>query len=128
MGLAENAINRVRGHLSDCWQQAQRYHDGEAISVNGSNGRFVAAQRGQLGLQTVLAAFTVVIAAMVIVVVLDEFDQTTISNGSSTLSNESLNDSKGSLLSGFASMVSLIEPLLLIGIGVVIISLIQRVG
>lgn len=116
-------MDRIRNHLEKRWEQAQKYEEGEAIHADGFGNSFLSAQRGQLGLQTVLAAFVVVIAAFVVVIVLDEFNSSI-----GTPSNESLNASKGDLLSGFASMVSLIEPLLLIGIGVVIISLIRRVG
>lgn len=78
--------------------------------------------RGQLGLPTLLAAFVVVVAAMVIVLVVDKFDQSLGTPNSSALSTAN-ND----ILSGFGSMASLIEPLLLIAIGVVIIGLIRRV-
>lgn len=79
-------------------------------------------RRGQLGLGTILAAFVVVVAAMVIVLVVDEFDQSLGDPSSSSLSTAS-ND----VLSGFSSMTSLIEPLLLVAIGIVIIGLIRRV-
>jgi len=78
--------------------------------------------RGQLGLGTILAAFTVVIAAFVVLIVVDTFDQSTGTPSSSSLSN-----AQGDILSGFGSMMSLIQPLLLIAIGVVIIGLIRRV-
>lgn len=78
--------------------------------------------RGQLGLGTLLAAFVVVIAAMVVLLVVDQFDQSIDTPQSSSLSN-----AEGDILSGFGSMASLIEPLLLIAIGVVIIGLIRRV-
>jgi len=52
----------------------------------------------------------------------DEFDQSV-----GTPSSSSLSTAQGDILSGFSSMVSLVEPLLLIAIGVVIIGLIRRV-
>lgn len=78
--------------------------------------------RGQLGLGTILAAFVVVIATFVVLIVVDEFDQSI-----GTPSSSSLSTAQGDILSGFSSMVSLVEPLLLIAIGVVIIGLIRRV-
>lgn len=78
--------------------------------------------RGQLGLGTILAAFVVVIATFVVLIVVDEFDQSVGTPDSSSLSG-----AQGDILSGFSSMVSLVEPLLLIAIGVVIIGLIRRV-
>jgi len=81
-----------------------------------------AADRGQLGLGTILAAFVVVIATFVVLIVVDEFDQSVGNPSSSQLST-----AQGDILSGFSSMVSLVEPLLLIAIGVVIIGLIRRV-
>lgn len=92
----------------------------KALEVKGRAKRM--GNRGQLGLGTILAAFVVVIAAFVVVIVVDEMDQALGNPNSSDLNNAS-----DSVLSGFASMVNLIEPLLLIGIGVVIISLIRRV-
>jgi len=78
--------------------------------------------RGQLGLGTILAAFVVVIAGFVVLIVVDEFDQSV-----GTPDSGSLSTAQNDLLAGFGSMVSLIEPLLLIAIGVVIIGLIRRV-
>lgn len=78
--------------------------------------------RGQLGLGTILAAFTVVIAAMVVLIVVDQFDQSL-----DTPSSSGLSQAEGDILSGFGDMASLIGPLLLIAIGVVIIGLIRRV-
>jgi len=84
--------------------------------------RGMKGERGQLGLGTILAAFVVVIATFVVLIVVDEFDQSVGSPSSSQLSA-----AQGDILSGFSSMVSLVEPLLLIAIGVVIIGLIRRV-
>lgn len=78
--------------------------------------------RGQLGLGTVLAAFVLVIAAMVVLIVVDRFDSSL-----GTPSSSSLSTAEGDILTGFADMTSLIGPLLLIAIGVVIIGLIRRV-
>jgi hypothetical protein len=78
--------------------------------------------RGQLGIGTVLAAFVLVVAAMVIILVVDKFDQSLGDPSSSSLSTAS-ND----VLSGFSSMASLLEPLFLVAIGIVIIGLIRRV-
>jgi len=78
--------------------------------------------RGQIGLGTVLAGFTVVIAAMVVLLVVDRFQSSLGDPSSSALSS-----SQQSILSGFADMTSLIGPMLLIAIGVVIIGLIRRV-
>lgn len=81
-----------------------------------------AATRAQLGLGTLLAAFVVVVAAMVVLIVVDKFDESLGSPSSSSLST-----AQNDVLTGFGSMASLIEPLLLIAIGVVIIGLIRRV-
>jgi len=81
-----------------------------------------ATERAQLGLSTILAAFVVVIAAFVVLIVVDTFD-----GAVGTPSSSSLSSAQGDILSGFGSMISLIEPLLLIAIGVVIIGLIRRV-
>lgn len=78
--------------------------------------------RGQLGLGTILAAFVVVIATFVVIIVVDEFNESL-----GTPESTQLDNSSQSILDGFASMTSLIEPLLLIAIGVVIIGLIRRV-
>jgi len=82
----------------------------------------VMGERGQLGLPTILAAFVVVIAAFVVVIVVDSMD-----SALGDPSNSDLHNASNDTLSGFASMVSLVEPLLLIAIAVVIISLIRRV-
>lgn len=87
-------------------------------AATGMSGR----SRGQLGLRTILAAFTVVIAGMVVLIVVDQFDQSL-----DTPSSSSLSTAEGDILSGFGDMASLIGPLLLIAIGTVIIGLIRRV-
>lgn len=81
------------------------------------------ADRGQLGLQTVLAALVVVIAVSLAVIVVDRFD-TSLGNPSSS----SLSTAQNDVLSGFSDMTSLIGPLLLVAIAVVIIGLIRRVS
>lgn len=78
--------------------------------------------RGQLGLQTVLAALVVVIAVSLAVIVVDRFD-----NSLGTPSSSALSSSQNDVLSGFSDMTSLIGPLLLVAIAVVIIGLIRRV-
>lgn len=78
--------------------------------------------RGQLGLGTILAAFTVVIAAFLVLIVVDSFNTSLGDPSSSQLSS-----SQASILGGFASMMDLIGPLLLVAIVVVIIGLIRRI-
>ena len=95
---------------------------GKATRAKANEYHMRMGARGQLGLGTILAAFTVVIAAFVVLIVVDTFDQSTGTPSSSSLSN-----AQGDILSGFGSMMSLIQPLLLIAIGVVIIGLIRRV-
>lgn len=80
------------------------------------------AERGQLGLGTILAAFAVVIAAFVVLIVVDQFDASL-----GTPSSGSLSTAQNDILTGFGDMASLIQPLLLIAIGVVIIGLIRRI-
>ena len=90
----------------------------EAAAMHMSGSK----DRGQLGLGTILAAFVVAIAAMVVILVLDRFDT---SLGDPT--NSDLGNSSDSILGGFADMTDLIGPLFLLAIGVVIIGLIRRV-
>jgi len=94
----------------------------ESTVVTEAMRRQGATDRAQLGLSTILAAFVVVIAAFVVLIVVDTFD-----GAVGTPSSSSLSSAQGDILSGFGSMISLIEPLLLIAIGVVIIGLIRRV-
>lgn len=101
--------------------------DAAEVQHMGARTRLFATKmgadtRGQLGLPTVLAAFTVAIAAMVVIIVLDQ-----INNSLDDPSSSDLNNSSDSVLSGFADMAALIGPLFLIAIGVVIIGLIRRV-
>jgi hypothetical protein len=85
--------------------------------------RLAADSRGQLGLQTVLAAVTVVIAVSLSIIVVDKFDQQLGEPSSSALST-----AQNDVLSGFGSMTSLIGPLFLVGISAVIIGVIRRVA
>lgn len=91
--------------------------------VEGMANRMSGNDRGQLGLQTVLAALVVVIAVSLAVIVVDRFDQSLGDPSSSNLST-----AQSDVLSGFADMTSLIGPLLLVAIAVVIIGLIRRVS
>lgn len=99
--------------LESYWEAAKAC--GEKFKAGRMN------ERGQLGLGTLTAAFIVVLTAFVILIVVDTFQSSTGTPESSQLST-----AQGDILSGFASMMSLIEPLLLIAIGVVIIGLVQR--
>lgn len=83
--------------------------------------KFAADTSGQLGFQTVIAASVVVIAVMLVVIVVDQFDQSLGDPASSDLNNAS-NDVMG----GYADMAGLVGPLLIVAIAVVIISLIRR--
>lgn len=85
--------------------------------------RFSRASRGQLGLQTVLAALVVVIAVSLAVIVVDRFDQSL-----GTPDSTALSESQQDTLTGFADMTSLVGPLLLVAMAVVIIGLIRRVS
>jgi len=80
------------------------------------------SSRGQLGLGTILAAFTVVIASFLVLIVVDSFNDSLGDPSSSELSS-----SQTSILDGFASMMDLIAPLLLVAIVVVIIGLVRRI-
>lgn len=80
-------------------------------------------ERGQLGLQTVLAALVIVIASSLAVIVVDQFDQSLGDPSSSSLST-----AQNDVLSGFSDMTSLIGPLLLVAIAVVIIGLVRSVS
>lgn len=86
-----------------------------------ARSRFGADTSGQLGFQTVIAASVVVIAVMLVVIVVDQFDQSLGTPQSSELDNASTD-----VLGGFADMASLVGPLLIVAIAVVIISLIRR--
>ena len=80
------------------------------------------SSRGQLGLGTILAAFTVVIASFLVLIVVDSFNSSLGSPSSAELSS-----SQTSILDGFSGMMDLIGPLLLVAIVVVIIGLIRRI-
>lgn len=123
-------LDSIRDSVSEANKKAGEEVLDKMDKAPGDLGRKVEAQacamsgdtRGQLGLGTILAAFVVVIATFVVLIVVDEFDQSV-----GTPSSSSLSTAQGDILSGFSSMVSLVEPLLLIAIGVVIIGLIRRV-
>lgn len=124
MGLVA-AVKRdaIVDHVTHRFSQAEQYVDGETVTLDTPTGKPVGAvERGQLGLGTILAAFVVVIAAFVVLIVVDQFEQSL-----GTPSSSDLSTAENDILSGFASMLSLVEPLLLIAIGVVIIGLIRRV-
>lgn len=106
-------------------EELARWAEDTADAVEQAIGLsdFTTDNRGQLGFQTLVAAFIVVITGLAVVLVLDKFDASL-----GTPSNTDLSNSSTSLLSGFASMVDLIEPLLLIAIVVVLIALVRRVG
>lgn len=80
------------------------------------------ADRGQLGLSTIIAGFILVVAGVALVYVLDVFDD---SIGSP--SNTALSESQEGMLSGFSALSGLIEPILVIAGVVVILGLIRRV-
>lgn len=80
-------------------------------------------RRGQIGLQTVLAALVLVIATSLAVIIVDKFD-----SNLGTPSSSSLSQAQSDVLGGFSTMTSLIGPLLLVAISVVIIGLIRRVS
>lgn len=79
------------------------------------------ADRGQLGLGTIIAALIVVIAAFLAIIVVDEMNSSL-----GDPSNSDLQNSSDAVLDGFSSMTQLIAPLLLVAISVVIIGLVQR--
>jgi hypothetical protein len=80
------------------------------------------AERGQLGTNTIIGAFILVVIGMALVFALDIFD-TSIG----TPSDSSLSTSQESMLSGFSSLSDLIEPIVVVAGVVVLIGLIRRV-
>lgn len=103
----------------------EMYADAMLVSNGVLTRREAAARatdRGQLGFQTLIAAFVIVITGMAVILVLDKFDASL-----GTPSNNDLSNSSNNLLSGFSSMVDIIEPLLLVAIVVVVIALVRRV-
>lgn len=101
------------------------YADAMLVKSGGFTVREAAERsvdRGQLGFQTLIAAFVIVITGMAVILVLDKFDASL-----GTPSDGNLSQSSDNLLSGFSSMVDIIEPLLLVAIVVVVISLVRRV-
>lgn len=123
MSVKEKARQAAR----DTHDKAQRFADGKPVNVESPFSDYGVvvggSDRGQLGLQTVLAALVVVIAVSLAVIVVDRFDESLGDPSSSNLST-----AQNDVLSGFADMTSLIGPLLLVAIAVVIIGLIRRVS
>lgn len=78
--------------------------------------------RGQLGFNTIVAGFILVVAGVSLVYVLDVFNS---SIGSPD--NAELNNSQQSMFDGFATLSGLVEPILVIAGVVVILGLIRRV-
>jgi hypothetical protein len=70
---------------------------------------------------TVITGLVIVITASLAVIVVDQFDQSL-----GTASSTELSNAQDSVLSGFADMVDLIGPLLLVLIAVVIVGVVQR--
>jgi hypothetical protein len=93
------------------------------LSVRAEGRRLRGDARGQLGLGTILAAITVVIAVSLAVIIVDKFDQSLGDPSSSSLST-----AQNDVLQGFADMTGLVGPLFLVAISVVIIGLIKRVS
>lgn len=72
--------------------------------------------------QTVIQGVVIVVIGMVGVTIVSSI------NGSfGTPTNTGLSEAQGGLISGFGSMVSLIEPLLIVLIAVVLIAVVQRI-
>jgi len=80
-------------------------------------------ERGQLGLQTILAAVVIVITVSLSIIVVDKFDESL-----GTPSSNSLSQAQNDVLSGFSDMTSLIGPLFLVAISAVIIGLVRNVS
>lgn len=118
----------MKEKLKDANETAGEKVADTAEEIHGPTGRIARGKarkmgtRGQLGLNTILAALVVVIAVSLAVIVVDQFDQSLGNPESSELST-----AQGDVLQGFADMTSLIGPLLLVAIAVVIIGLIRRV-
>lgn len=72
--------------------------------------------------QTVLQGVAIVIVSSIGVVVVDTFD-----TSFDDPTNTGLSESQEGLLSGFGSMIDLVEPLLVVLMAVVLIAVIQRV-
>jgi len=80
------------------------------------------SDRGQLGLNTVIAGFILVVAGVALVYVLDVFNESI-----GTPTDPELNNSQQSMFDGFATLSGLVEPILVIAGVVVILGLIRRV-
>jgi hypothetical protein len=114
--------------VEDTREKARKFADGNPVNIESPFSDYGVVvgggrDRGQLGLQTVLAALVVVIAVSLAVIVVDRFDESLGDPSSSNLST-----AQNDVLSGFADMTSLIGPMLLVAIAVVIIGLIRRVS
>lgn len=71
---------------------------------------------------TVIQAVVVVVVASVGVIIVDNIDSSLGDPG-----NTGLSESQEGLLTGFGSMIDLIEPLLIVLIAVVLIAVVQRI-
>lgn len=80
------------------------------------------ADRGQLGLQTIIAGFVLVVAGVALVFVLDIFD-----GAIGTPTNTALSESQEGMFNGYSTLADLVEPILVIAGVVVILGLIRRV-
>ncbi|MDR9380899.1 MAG: hypothetical protein RI560_04410 [Natronomonas sp.] len=78
--------------------------------------------RGQLGLNTIIAAFSLVVIGVALVYALDVF-----SGSIGNPQNSQLSQSQASMYDGFAALAGFIEPLLIIAGVVVLLGLIRRV-
>lgn len=78
--------------------------------------------RGQLGLNTIIAGFILVVAGVALVYVLDVFNDSI-----GTPTNTGLSESQQSMFQGFSTLSGLVEPILVIAGVVVILGLIRRV-
>lgn len=98
---------------------------GEAAMMPSPSGGKVTPSAAAVGrakqTQTVITGLVVVIVASLAVIVVDRFDQSL-----GTPSSNELSTAQDSVLSGFADMLGLVGPLLLVLIAVVIVGVVQR--
>lgn len=80
------------------------------------------SDRGQLGLNTIIAAFSLVVIGVALVYALSVFEDSI-----GTPQNSQLSQSQQSMFDGFAALAGFIEPLLIIAGVVVLLGLIRRV-
>lgn len=118
LATARNLRSAARG---DEVSFGTRYH-AETVPAPEDLGGGVAGRAQQV--QTIITGVLIVIVASMAVVIVAAFSNSTSVNESD---NPELASSMDSVMSGFASMLDLVEPLLLILIAVVIIGLIRRV-